>query len=446
MSRIIPAEVQGYFRRHRTWSQLVLIAFFLILPWTTTGGHQSLLLDLRHHQLALFGTLYQAHEAPLIFLVLATAVLALAFVTALFGRVWCGWACPQTVFIDGLYRRIEQWTEGGYIQRRKLRDGSLSMEKVFRTGSKWILFFLVSSLIAHSFIAYFVGSHELLGMMAQKPSENLTYFLLITGMTLVLLFNFGIFREQFCIYVCPYGRFQSVLIDSSTTTVVYDAARGEPRKAPQDDPLKRGDCVSCNRCVQVCPTGIDIRNGLQLECIGCTACIDACNEIMDKVQKPRDLISYRTLDGSKFKFLRPRTLLFSLGLLLSTSTLAYSLFTRSALDVTVLRAEGAPFTNLTQDSIELVMNHFKLHVTNQTNEKKTYRVEIAQLPGAQITMAQNPVILPPLKTATWHVFIHVPKAAFQNSTTQAATLQVIDTETKIVIQEKNISLLGPVTR
>lgn len=447
MSQIIPAEVQGFFRRHRTWTQLGLIAFFLILPWTKVGGFQSLLIDFKNYQLAFFGVLYQAHEAPLIFLVLASIVLALALVTSLFGRVWCGWACPQTVFIDGVYRRIERWTEGNYIARRRLKEGPLTAEKALRVGAKWILFFVASSLIAHSFIAYFVGSHELLAMMAKPPGENWTYFLLISGMTLVLLFDFGIFREQFCIYACPYGRFQSVLIDNNTTTVVYDTARGEPRKAPHDDPTKRGDCVSCNRCVQVCPTGIDIRNGLQLECIGCTACIDACNEIMEKVHKPKNLISYRTLDGTKFRFFKLKAVFYSLALLLSISTLGYSMVTRTDLDVSALRAEGLPYTTLDGPDGMLVTNHFKLHVTNQTNTTKTYKIDVfAEQKPLKVTMAVNPVVLPGLKSATWHVFIQTLRSDFHSSTNIPVVLTVTDTTSNQVIQQKNLTLLGPVSQ
>ncbi|HWU45079.1 MAG TPA: cytochrome c oxidase accessory protein CcoG, partial [Bdellovibrio sp.] len=348
--RIIPAEVRGFYRKHRTWTQIVLLLVFLILPWTEMGGRQTVLLNIPDREFSLFGLLFRAHEAPLIFFLLATAALGLALVTSVWGRVWCGWACPQTVFIDAVFRRIEIWTEGTYIKRRQLRDGPMTFEKIRKSGLKWILFVVVSSVIAHSFMAYFVGARELIQMMQLPPEQNINYFLLVVAFTAVILFDFAWFREQFCVIMCPYGRIQSLLLDQKSLAVVYDVVRGEPRKGLPTDQGRQGDCVSCNRCVQVCPTGIDIRNGLQMECIACTACADACDEIMEKVKKPRGLIRYDTLDGSKISLTKPRTLIYLTAICILVGGLSYALFTRAPVDITVLRGQGLPYSYVKDNS------------------------------------------------------------------------------------------------
>ena len=273
---IYPAQVRGFFRKWRTVTQIILIAIFLLLPWIKIGGQQAVLLDLPGRKFALFGVTFWAHDAPMIFFVLAILTMSLALMTALWGRVWCGWACPQTVFIDGVFRRIEELIEGNHIERRKLDDAPMDAKKFFKRSLKWILFTAVTLVITHSFLAYFVGADRLVEMVQHKPAENWTNFLIILVTSGIILFDFAWFREQFCIIACPYGRFQSVLMGPRSKNVVYDYNRGEPRKgkAPKGE---EADCVNCYRCVQVCPTGVDIRRGTQMECIACTACIDACD-------------------------------------------------------------------------------------------------------------------------------------------------------------------------
>lgn len=362
---IIPAEVRGFFRKRRTLVQYVLIFIFLILPWTQINGNQTILLDIVNRKFSFLGVLFWSHDGPLIFFILAISTLGLALVTAIWGRVWCGWGCPQTVFIDAIYRRIEEFVEGNYIERRKLRDQKMDFRKTRLWITKWFLFTVVSSLIAHSFIAYFSGSDKLLLMIKEGPIQNWNYFLLVTVMTLILLFDFGWFREQFCIVMCPYGRFQSVLLDQKSITVLYDEKRGEPRKAG-------GDCVACNRCVQVCPTGIDIRKGVQLECIACTACIDACDEIMTKVKKPTGLIRYASLNGDKAQFFRPRVMIYTVLIALAFAGLVNGLGNRSGAMITLLRAIETPYQLLQNGDSKKVINHFKLHIHNQLNVEQTF--------------------------------------------------------------------------
>jgi len=274
------ADVSGKFRTWRSRFNIFLIFLFLLLPWMNVNQHQAMLLDIPRRRFAVFGVTFLAHDAPMLLFVFGGAAMMLALITAIWGRVWCGWACPQTVFVDGVFRKIERWLEGDAVARRKLDQSPMSLDKLIKKASKWFCFTILALLISHSFLAYFVGTEKLALMIRSSPTDNPINFILMVGVTAIILFDFGWFREQFCTIVCPYGRFQSVLMDEDSQVVAYDLKRGEPRKGtnlPQD---KAGDCVNCYRCVQVCPTGIDIRRGVQLECIACTACMDACDEVI----------------------------------------------------------------------------------------------------------------------------------------------------------------------
>lgn len=387
---IIPAEVKGYFHSLKKKFHFVLLCIFIGLPWLTINGKQLLLFNIPQRRFYFFGMEFFAHDTPLVFFLIMIFVIGLALATALFGRIWCGWACPQTVFIEFLYRQIERWSEGNYLERRQLRQEEMSFRKFRKVTLKWILYALTSTLIAHSFIAYFTGSTELLEMMKGSPSENLSYFFMVFGMTGVLLFNFGWFREQFCVIVCPYGKFQSALMDQQTITVMYDDKRGEPRKGSADFGIKKGDCVSCQKCVQVCPTKIDIRNGVQLECVGCTACIDACDDIMRKINKPTGLIRYKPLTDRPVNWLRPRVLLYSS--ILAACVLGFTLLMilSESLRIEVLRSK-TPYTMRINDSQELVQNQFILRLENHSSELIYLQVETPS--HIKMTLPENPIII-----------------------------------------------------
>lgn len=402
------AEVRGYFRKCRDWTQAALILFFLVLPWIQIKGHQAVLVDLPGRRFAFFGLTFWAHDAPMVFFILAIAVLSLALVTAIWGRVWCGWACPQTVFIDGVFRKIEFWIEGNHLQRRAADREPLRFSVALRKVLKWVIFAGCSSLIAHSFVAYFVGADALILMIQNPPTENLWLFTFVCVVTAILTFNFGWFREQFCIIMCPYGRFQSVLMDKKSVTVMYDQKRGEPRKGVQSGD---GDCISCGRCVAVCPTGIDIRNGIQMECIACTACIDACDEIMEKVGKPKGLIRYMSLLGEKAKIRRPRVLMYGSLLFFISAIFLFLIVRRQDLHVQILRAPETPFQVLSAGS---VLNHFRLHIVNQTFEDivvdLTTPVDWDQ-EMIQLKMPEQNLKVGPGQFRMVHFFVVFPKSA-----------------------------------
>lgn len=373
---LFPAEARGVWKNRRTAFYVVLMVIFLILPWTHMNGTQTILIDLVRREFSFFGLKFWAHDGPLVFFLLGLAAIGLFGATAIFGRVWCGWACPQTVFLDGVYRRIETWIEGSHLKRRELARAPWGPRKIFLKVSKFSAFFAITFVITHSFLAYFVGSENLIGMITSNPTKNWGSFIFIGISMSLLFFNFVWFREQLCLIVCPYGRFQSVLYDKESVTVQYDAPRGEPRKGFVPQGENQGSCVNCLRCVQVCPTGIDIRNGVQMECIACTACIDACDEIMDKVKQPRGLIRYMNSAGTAARYLRPRTFAYVIIWLFFLVGLIYNLGHRKTVEVSILRALDLPyFTKVDENQQTWVVNTYRVHAHNQTGSPLELRID-----------------------------------------------------------------------
>jgi cytochrome c oxidase accessory protein FixG len=453
---IIPAEVRGRFQRRKEKVHFFLLVLFLILPWVRVGGHQAIHLDIPGRRFTFFGLELFAYDIPLLFLVLLIFAGTLFLLTALYGRVWCGWGCPQTVFIEAVYRRIERWVEGTYIERRKLAQAELSFKKLFKFFLKWALFFAVSSFFAHSFIAYFAGGRELFEMMQRAPKDNSTYFIFVSFVTGLLLFDFGWFREQFCVIMCPYGRFQSVLQDTQSLTILYDAGRGEPRKSPETK--NPGDCVSCKRCVEVCPTGIDIRNGTQLECIGCTACIDACDEIMLKVHKPTGLIAYRTEASLtsdvplKPIWQRPRVIAYGTVLVIAALVLSYLLSSHEPIFVEVLRAQGLPYELIHTQGQELVQNQFKIRLQN--HELSAAKITVTWPETAaihHITLPMSEILLPPDSRIEIPIIVQTDASGFDSTNQLNLNLRVSEVlprhessdQTSRPIKTLHVTLLGP---
>lgn len=450
------ADVKGFFRKQRIRVQAVLLVFFLVLPWMRINGAQAVLLDISRRQFEIFGLSLRAHNAPLLFLVFAVTGFGLFFVTAVWGRIWCGWACPQTVFVDGVFRRIERWIEGSHLERRKLDQSPWSVKKIFKRVSKWTLFIVASLIITHSFLAYFVGTDRLALMVRSSPFENWGSFLFILGTTSLVLFDFAWFREQFCTIVCPYGRFQSVLMDEHSLIVAYDQNRGEPRATPaakikaQAIGEKMGDCVNCYRCVQVCPAGIDIRRGLQMECIACTACIDACADIMTKLKRPTGLIRYDSqvnmaqvnVSGGRRKFWRPRVIVYLAALLVASSALATFILTMKPVDIVILRAKDTPYT---VDREGVVLNHFKVDVSNQSGTAQKISFPVNQPSDLQIISAQNGIVIESEKYQRLDLFVRFPKKVLSSGKFMTEILithkNLLTQET--VITKKEMTLVGP---
>lgn len=447
---IFPAPVKGFWRSLRTITEIFLVIFFLVLPWIKIGGHQALLLNIGERKFSIFGLTFWAHDAPLIFFILAFLTIGLAFVTAVWGRIWCGWACPQTVFIDGIFRRLEYLIIGSHVQQRNLAQAPWDVRKFFKLSLLWSLFIIASLVVAHSFLAYFVGADRLVEMTQHNPGENWTIFIVMAFLTAVFLFDFGWFREQFCIIMCPFGRFQAVLMDEDSLTVSYDPVRGEPRRGSVKPGQTEGDCINCYKCVAVCPTGIDIRNGLQLECIGCTACIDACDEVMEKIEKPRGLIRYatgRSLTGLRTRWFKPRVAIYAVLLVAVVSALIVSINRREDIVVTILRGKDTPFQVVkSDDGSEEIINHFKMHMKNQSFDDVRLKMVIAEElkeKKVEIISQSESFDLGAGKDLTVHFFVKFPKEVTGSKGTEPLKLSFIDQKNNKVEAEENIKLVGP---
>ena len=444
---LYPAIEAGYWRHRRTVVQIILIFIFLFTPWIKINGHPVILIDILGGQFSFFGMTFWAHDSPILFFIFATVLLTLIVATVLFGRVWCGWACPQTVFIEGVFRRVEQWVEGNHYQRKKLDAQPVSVQKLFKKSVKWILYLGLSLVIAHSFLAYFFGVDKLLEMVQGDPRDNLLSFIFMSVVALALFFDFSIFREQFCILICPYGRWQSVLLDKLSLTVAYDYNRGEPRRGTLEDGKEAGDCINCYKCVAVCPTGVDIRRGSQLECIACTACIDACDSIMEKINKPKGLIRYSSeaeLEGQKVESRsRIRLTIYSALLVVAISGLTYRLITRSGLDVAVIRAKDVPYKKLEGPS-DLYVNHYKVHIKNQRLKENRVRVSLAKAQGSvELVFPVNPLKLKSGEVVRHHFFIKSPKSLTLGSGRQYVDIVFSELGEGGSTVVKRISILGP---
>lgn len=376
-----PADVRGRFTLLRRASAYFLIAVYVVLPFVKINGEPAVFLDLMHGKMHLFGITLMFQDLWLLFFLITGLGFSLFLVTAILGRIWCGWACPETVFLDHVFRRFERLIEGDAQSRRRLDSAPWTPGKIVRRGLKHATYILLSAFIAHMFLSYFVSLPALYGMMHRSPLENWSVFLFVVALTGILYFNFAWFREQFCIVLCPYGRLQSVLIDDNSVVVGYDENRGEPRGRPGEAP---GDCVDCRRCVQVCPTGIDIRQGLQLECISCAACVDACDEVMVKLGRRPGLVrhdSMNALAGRPTRFLRPRLFLYFFLMLVGAGVFLFATRQVKPVIVSVLRMQGSPYFR----DEATVRNNFMLRIANKRATPQTYTISIqSKVAGVEV--------------------------------------------------------------
>jgi cytochrome c oxidase accessory protein FixG len=431
------AAVRGPYARWRAVLAFLLTAIYVALPWIPINGNPALFLDVAHRQFHYFGLTFLGQDVWIAFFVLSGVGFCLFYVTALLGRVWCGWACPQTVFLD-VARRIERWCEGDAPARRKLDRSPATLARLLRRSAKHLLYALFSLVLAHVLLSYFVSLPRLYAMMHRSPLENGGSFLFILLISAALWFDLAWFREQFCIVLCPYGRLQSALIDSDSLVVGYDAKRGEPRGRKG---TTQGDCVDCLRCVQVCPTGIDIRQGLQLECIGCTACIDACDEVMEKIHRPKGLIRYDSrhgFEGGRTRWIRPRMVLYTCLALLGAAALTAATSTLKSAAFGLTRVTGVPY--LVEGGV--VRNQFLVRVLNKRNTPVTFRVEVSGAPSScHWTGAEGGIAVAPLGEEIRTLVLTVPRSDLPGELPIRIRL-VGDSGT---ILEKPATFLGPIT-
>lgn len=406
-----PADVHGRFTYARRLVAFLLLAIYVLLPWIQVNGFPAVFLDVINRRFHFFGLTFAAQDAWLLFFGITGLAFSLFYITAFFGRVWCGWICPYTVFMEHVFRRIERFIEGDAAARRKLDRAKMSSGKLVKRISKHAAYIVVSVLLAHVFLSYFVSLPRLYEMMQQSPLEHARSFGVVVFFSCGFYGAFAWFREQFCIILCPYGRFQSALTDEHTTTIGYDKVRGEPRGKANDP--NAGDCIDCNRCVQVCPTGIDIRNGLQLECIGCAACIDACNGIMEKVNRPTGLIRYDSLQGlsgEKTRWVRPRTIVYTVLLSVGLIVMSLAVSQLRPLNSNLRRMAGPTFM-VTQDTVR---NNYQLRVINKMHEEVQFRLSLKNPPeGLSILSGEVIREIKPLGEEIITVILQMPKSDYK---------------------------------
>ena len=365
---LYPEDVEGEWKNRRSLFYWFLIILYLVLPWFYINGKPALMINIFTREFTFMGSTLHGVEPILFFLILISGLFFIAFMTSLFGRVWCGWGCPQTVFIHSIFSKIDRLIEGGARARRALDREPWSLKKFSKKFLKWSIYLIITLHISHTFIGYFVGPRELLHMSLHSPTQNMGIFMAVMIFNAIILFDFGWFREQFCIIACPYGRMQSVMMDSNSLVIAYDKTRGEPRRGsvPRE---QEGDCINCYACVKVCPTGIDIRRGTQLECVACTNCIDACDEIMGKIKKPKGLIKYSSenaLNGGVHKTVTPRSILYLIICLTFIISFFYFLNRSTNFSFVFMRGTDSPYTIATEvNGQQLITNHFTIKLLHQ---------------------------------------------------------------------------------
>jgi polyferredoxin len=460
---LTPKLSKGRFLAGRRVVAYLLILVFTAIPYIQVGGKPLMLLDLPARRFIIFGLTFLPTDTLLLALFMVAVFISVFLVTALFGRIWCGWACPQTVYMEFLYRPIERLFDGA-PGRRKNHFQASGLGKPL----KYATYLIVSCFLAHTFLAYFVGVARLAEWVQRSPFEHPLSFVVMLSVTGLMMFDFAFFREQTCTIACPYGRLQSVMLDRHSLIVGYDRARGEPRgakkaeKAHQPEPISLqildiprldrcastikthhlhtddsectgrcesctnhveppppGDCVDCNLCVTTCPTGIDIRDGLQMECIGCAQCIDACDRVMTKLGRPRGLIRYSSqaamADETK-RFLRARVVIYPVLLLVVVAIFTLVLITQSPVNVTMLRGVGRPFNEL---SGGLIANPVRLKLTNRTDAPAAYRIEILEPAGATLQAEALDIGLGPGESLTTSMNIVTMREVFSQGHAKA---------------------------
>ncbi|MGF1511673.1 MAG: cytochrome c oxidase accessory protein CcoG [Myxococcota bacterium] len=408
-----PRLSPGRYLRARQWAGYTLIIAFLILPFVEVGGHPAMLLDVAARRFHLFGFTFHPTDSALLMLLMLSIFLGIFWVTALFGRVWCGWGCPQTVYMELVYRPIERWIEGGPGKQRQIDKVGLRHP---RRLLKYAVFLLVAFVLGNQFLSYFVGWERLATWMTGSPFDHMGGFLVMAVTTGLVFFDFAYFREQMCTVVCPYARLQSALLDRNSLIVGYDRLRGEPRARLKARTAGdgSGSCIDCGACVITCPTGIDIRQGLQLECINCAQCVDACDSVMDKIGQPRGLIRLSSENAltrdERPRIVRPRAVAYPV-IIVGLLVMAVFLFnSQGTADVTVLRQLNAPYVLLDDGAVR---NQLRVKIVNRTNDSRTYRLAIPEVDAAAILAPQFPLRVAEGDSMTTPVFVTLPAQRFE---------------------------------
>ena len=441
---VYPKKPSGVYHQARIAVTVLLLGVFFAGPFVRIGGQPLLLLNVFERKFIILGQAFWPQDFVLLAITLITFFVFIILFTVVFGRIWCGWMCPQTLFMEMVFRKIEYLIEGDMAAQRRLARAPWSFEKIRKKSLKHAAFLVISILISHTLMSYILGVGDTLALITASPSGHIAGFLGIVGFTAVFYWLFAFFREQACIAVCPYGRLQGVLLGKESIVVAYDWLRGEPRghlKKNATITAEHGDCIDCNLCVQVCPTGIDIRNGTQLECVNCTACIDACDEVMIKIQKPKGLIrfaSYNSIRNGVEKIWNGRVTAYSVVLVLLIGVLTFALMTRSDVETTFLKVSGT----LYQREPGLITNLYNAEFVNKTFDDLDLQVRVESPSYAELHKVDGkPVVVPAEDMVKSVYFIKIPEEKVTNA---RSVVRVGIYQDGKKVESINVKFIGPV--
>lgn len=438
---IYPKKPSGRFYNARNIFSFILLLILFITPFIKVNDRPLMLFDFMNRNFILFSIPFGPHDFHLFVLAMIATIVFIILFTVVFGRVFCGWACPQTIFMEMVFRKVEYWIEGDANDQIKLSRAPWTGKKILKKGLKQLIYYGIAFTISHVFLAYIIGIDKLKEVVTSPPTENLSGFLALIIFSLIFYWVFSYFREQVCTLVCPYGRLQGVLLDQDSIVIAYDYKRGEPRGKLKRDEVRdnKGDCIDCHLCVDVCPTGIDIRNGIQLECVNCTACIDECDFVMDKIKKPRGLIRFASLNGieknAKFKF-TPRMILYSVILLGLIGLLTYLLSVRTEFSVAVLRTPGMLFQEQPDGRIS---NLYDFNIVNKTFKQAPISLKLENTIG-ELKLIGNQINLLPQEIADRKFLVFIPRSELDKMNTPIKI--GVYTENKLITKIQT-SFLGP---
>ncbi|WP_295655738.1 cytochrome c oxidase accessory protein CcoG [uncultured Mucilaginibacter sp.] len=438
-----PLIRKGIFYKWRSIISYFYLVVFFAGPFIRIKGQPLLLLNVLERQFVIFGQVFWPQDIFLFMLASLVFLVCVVVFTIAFGRIFCGWICPQTIFMEMVFRKIEIWIEGDAKKRKKLDAGTWTNEKLLKKGSKHLIFIVLSFLIANTFLAYIIGSDSLIKIMVEPIQLHLVGFIAIWVFTAVFYLVYSQVRELVCTLICPYGRLQGVLLDQNTLVVAYNDVRGEPRgklDRHAQGPSTKGDCVDCGLCIDVCPTGIDIRKGTQLECINCTACIDVCDEVMDKIHKPRNLIGFYS-ENMIHKQEKPTFNLRMKGytavITILTVALGIFIFSRSDMDITIMRSAGMLYQ---EQPGGYISNIYNMEVINKTNKSQDIVLQPID-PSIKIQYIQAPGRIGSGESAKAVFFIMIPRKQITTTKTDVG-LQLIRNHQ--VVQKVSTSFVGPI--
>ncbi len=438
---LFPQKPKGRYYNWRTLLTVLYLATLFGLPFVKVNGHPLFLFDITHRKFILFGQIFWPQDFFIFAVGMLLFIVFIALFTVVFGRVFCGWMCPQTIFMEMIFRKIEYWIEGDAPAQKMLARAPWNTEKILKKSGKWLAFWVLSFIIANTFLAYVIGVDTLREIITEPLTEHLGGFLAILAFTTVFFFVYLRFREQVCTVVCPYGRLQGVLLDKNSILVAYDYSRGEPRgKFKKNEERENGDCIDCFQCVKVCPTGIDIRHGTQMECVNCTACIDACDHMMDAVGLPRGLIRYaseNSIQHGKQKFWTRRVIGYVAVMLLLLGTESFLLFTRSDVGVSILRTGGQLYQEQPNNQLS---NLYSYKLLNKTYADKDISFKLENLKGEIRLITTKQIHVRKESDASGEMFILLDKKDVRQRKTE---LEIGVWEGNKKLQTIETSFLGP---